>query len=344
MSTLDESISSASPLNADLKVGVESISRNEVVTFTKYVRLVLPLDGFIFWVRADKLSASALLNASALNAFALNQPLVITTPAPFLQARGSLHYATETRQDESEIFTVNRVVFTAEDEVQDLNQVGPNVIFIATIDDIKFAFSSRGMFYQAAKLFHYGGAAVYSDMESQLIDAVHGFDSKNVVVSNSLPFWLSLTGLKPGWPFHFTMPSVTFYPSFLVPKNLSPPFASVHVPPDGTRAIAAAPSFGPTMTHTQLAVDHVRVTLYGLRNDHALDYVDFVTQYALDSGLVGIMNQPIIRDEKRTQVELMALAMKKTVDFDVNYYQTRINSLARQLILSAIPTFEFSHG
>jgi hypothetical protein len=48
---------------------------------------------------------------------------------------------------------------------------------------------------------------------------------------------------------------------------------------------------------------------------------------------------PVIRDEKRTQTELGVIAMKKTFDIEVNYYQTRINNLARQFIQSAIPTF-----
>ena len=31
--------------------------------------------------------------------------------------------------------------------------------------------------------------------------------------------------------------------------------------------------------------------------------------------------------------------MKKIIEFDVNYYQSRANTIARQLILAAIPAF-----
>ena len=43
------------PIGADLQTGVEAISIQQTVTFTKYVRLVLPLDGYVFWVAAPLL-------------------------------------------------------------------------------------------------------------------------------------------------------------------------------------------------------------------------------------------------------------------------------------------------
>ena len=48
---------------------------------------------------------------------------------------------------------------------------------------------------------------------------------------------------------------------------------------------------------------------------------------------------PIVRDGKRQQSELQAIAMLKVLDFEVDYYQTRVNAVARQLIKSATPTF-----
>ena len=64
--------------------------------------------------------------------------------------------------------------------------------------------------------------------------------------------------------------------------------------------------------------------------------MDTVNQYSLDTDSIGIMNMPIVRDEKRPQSELQVIAMKKTIEFDVSYYQTRINDIARQLIESCI--------
>jgi len=55
----------------------------------------------------------------------------------------------------------------------------------------------------------------------------------------------------------------------------------------------------------------VRITLFGVRNDQALDFVACVNQYSLDYDMFGVMNMPTIRDEKRTQAELNVIAMKK---------------------------------
>ena len=51
------------------------------------------------------------------------------------------------------------------------------------------------------------------------------------------------------------------------------------------------------------------------------------------------MNMPVVRDEKRIQSELNAIAQKKSLTFEVSYYQNRMNDIARQLILSAVPSF-----
>lgn len=308
------------------------------------MRLVLPLDGYVFWVRADLVSKSALANAlgTPLNNATPNQVQYITGFAPTVDIQGSLHYATETRQEEAENYQVNRVVFTAEDPIDDLNVVNPNLLYIGAFDGLKFAISARGSYYEQSDTHHYSGFAVYPDMESQLINSVLGFDTQNAVVSNSLPIWLSMNsyGTVPYEPFG--SPPFTLYPSFLVPQNISPPWASVHVYPEDTEAIAQSPNFGPTMSHYQLVKDRVKVTIWGSRNYSALDFVDFVSQYSLSQyHLFGIMNLPVVRDEKRTQSELNTIAMKKSVEFVINYNQSRTNDLSRQLILSAIPTFIF---
>lgn len=338
MPSIGEALGDQSQLANALKAGVETLSQNQTITFTKYVKCVLPIDGFVFWVRADLLSPSALLNASALNASVLNAGSVIVTPAPTLVVKGSLHYATDTRQEETETYGRNRVIFTAESEVQDLNQIGPAVLYIATFDGIRFAFSARQLFYRQAGLYHYVGDAVYSDMDSQIIDDPRDLDTKNAVVSNSLPLWLALNGYAPDYPA-YPIPPVRLYPSFLLPTNLPPPYGAVHIVPDGTQAIQGAPTFSRTLSHAQLVVDKVRITFYGLRNSAVLDFIDAVSQYSLDTDYFGIMNMPVPRDEKRPQSELNAISMKKTVEFDINYYQRRANTIARQLILEAIPSF-----
>jgi hypothetical protein len=338
MTTVAEALGAKTPLGSDLAAGLEQLDLNQTVTFTKYIRLILPVDGSAFWIRADLVSNSAEFNAARFNAARLDQAPKITVPAPYITAQGSLHYATDIRQLEEETIPVKRVVFTSEHEVNDLNAVGPMQIYIATVGTVRFAFSSRGLFYRQADLYHYVGEAIYSDMESQIIDDVRSFNSRDVVVSNSLPAWLSLNGYVPIYPT-FGNPSIPLFPSFLVPQNLPPPYAAVHVMPDRTQAIAATQLVSSTSSLSQLTEDTVRITLFGVRNDQALDFVACVNQYSLDYDMFGVMNMPTIRDEKRTQAELNVIAMKKTVEFRISYYQRRMQNLARQLITSAVPSF-----
>jgi hypothetical protein len=328
MSSVNEAAGAKTELGSDLEEGLLALSRNQNITFRLYARVVLPLDGFIFWVRADLLSDDSFLTAAQLSS--------IEMVPKTIDAFGSLHYATETLQEEAETFGRNRVIFTSVREVQDLNKIAPGTLYIGEFEGIRFAFSSRGSFYRQAALYHYVGFAVYPDMETQIIDSLVDFDSKDLIVSNSLPAWLALNSYKPF--YGFGNPGVVLYPSFLSPENIDPPFATVHVVPEGTRALASAPHIGQTTSsHSQLSSDTVRITLWGLRNAQALDFIDCVNQYSTDMGVIGIMNLPIVRDEKRTQSELGTLAMKKIIDYEISYHQNRVNTVARQVIKSTIP-------
>lgn len=337
MATVEEAALAKTQLAGDLAAGVNTLSLDQAITFTKYVKLVLPLDGFVFWVKADQVSNSALLNASQMNAFAYNEPMQVVDEAATIDVKGSLHYSSVKQQNEDETIAVNQVVFTALGPVQEFNAIGPALIFIGEFQGIRFAFSQRRPFYQQADLHHYVGNAIYPEMETQIIDLPWQFNRTQPVVSNSLPLWLALNYYDPG-PAGFKMP-MTLYPSFAVPDNLPPPYGSVHITPESTTALASAPQLGPTLSHDQLARDLVRVTIYGLRNFNALDFQDAVNQYSLDTDAIGMMNMPIIRDEKRTQAELAILAMKKSIEFEISYYQSTARDVARQLITDAVPAF-----
>jgi hypothetical protein len=115
-----------------------------------------------------------------------------------------------------------------------------------------------------------------------------------------------------------------------------PPYAVVHIPPEGTRAIQSAPLLTRDRSHYQLAADQCRVTLYGLQSDEAEDFLDCVLQYSVNSDNFGVMNMPIVRDGKRNQTELIAVAMQKFIDFEISYNQARVADVARQLITSVL--------
>lgn len=296
-------------LNPALTDALQVLTNAAVIPFTQYVRRVLPLDGYVFWLRTETVTFS-----------------------------GSLHVSIEENQAEDESISINQVVFSTKEEIQRFNQVNPDVLWVGEWDGIKFAFSRRGAFFDNAGLFHYMGNAVYPAMESQLVEVGSEFPDDTLIVSNSLPAWLTLKTYSPAW-LVAPNPGVTLYPSFAVPDNIVPPYGAVHIAPATTNPIGAFPVIGPRGQHTQLTTDHVRVTLYGLTNARALAFQDLVNQYSLDTDAFGMMGMPIVRDEKRTQTELGILAMKKTIEFDVSYYQSAMPDVARQLIREAIPAF-----
>lgn len=339
MASAEEAFFARTPLGSDLKAGVDTLSLNQEVTFTQYVKVILPFDGYVFWVRADKLSETALLNSSVFNSYVLNLNDTIITPAKTIDAKGSFHIATDLKQEEEEVYAVNRVIFTSEVEVNNLNRIAPNDLYIATYGGVRFAFSARGSFYKQADLYHYTGSAIYADMDSQIIDDPLTLDTRNIIVSNSLPIWLSLNGYAPTLPsYGFGNPYLMLYPSFLSPNNMVPPFGAVHIYPESTLAIAAAPFLGRDSTHSQLAKERVKITIWGLRNYNAQDFLDCIYQYSRDYDYIGLMNIPIIRDEKRTQSELSTIAMKKSIEFEISYKQSAVRNIARQMIEKSIPS------
>jgi hypothetical protein len=314
-------------LNAGLEAGLETLSYNQVLTFTKYEQVVLPLDGFVFWVASSLLSSSATFGASAFDTSSYDQEATIAAPPFTVQVKGSFHYSTEFLQTAEENYGWNRAIFTAQSPIDEFNVISDTVLYLTEVDGIKFAFSSRDAYYRQADLHHYRGEAIYPTMLSQIIDDPRQLDTKTLVVSNSLPIWLSFSGAVP------------IYPSFAMPSNVRPPYIAAHIEPSKTQAIQMAPSFDQLSNHYQLVEDTVRLTMFGLRNNQALDLQDRIFQASLDGDLFGIMNMPIIQEEKRPQNEINALANCKVLELRVNYYQTRVQNLARQLIAKAVPSY-----
>jgi hypothetical protein len=307
---VDEALAARTPIGSTLAAGVEQISIQQQVTFTLYERVVLPLDGYVF--------------------------LVESSPPQTLVATGSLHYASDSHQDDTESFTVNSVLFTSEVEINDLNDVNPNELYIGEFDGIQFAFNTRGMFYKQTQMFHYRGSAIYPDMGPQVVTSPADLNPDDVIVSNSLPIWLSLNGYTPINTGVGVANPVMMFPSFLVPQNIQPPWASVDIQTDGANgALQADATVDSVGSQFQLVTERVKITLYGLRNDEALTFIQCVKQYSLSFETMGIMNMPAVRDEKRTQSELSTIAQKKTVEFEINYYQSTVRAIARQLIHKA---------
>ena len=315
MGLIDEASQAPGPLQAALDAGVRSLSRNQTITFKQYSKTVLSEDGYVFWV------------ATGITA----------------DFDGSLHYITDRQQNEDETLAMNQFIFTALEEVTAFNTVNPTTMWIGTwtVDNtaIQIAFSDRGSFYEQANLWHYSGYAVYPALASQLVNSAADLPIEPIV-SNSLPIWLAQNATFP------------VYPSFLVPDNVVPPYIVAHIEPGKTEALGSFPIYewpgtvisnsGTSPLHnlpsSQLMRDDVRLTMYGLNNQQAIQYMVNLMEYSLATDNFGFCSNPVLHDDKRTQVEIAALAMKKTLTFLASYYQGTADAVARRLILSASVT------
>ncbi|HHH0668439.1 TPA: hypothetical protein ACPZOM_001549 [Yersinia enterocolitica] len=294
-------------LNAALTQGLDDISLSEVVTFTKYIRKVLPLDGFVFWVKASILT---------------DEP----DPEPdTVDVKGYLHLTTETIQDDEQLYDRNVVTFTAQSDIDPFNDIGSDVLYIGEFYGIQFSFSRRTGLNEPANLYHYTGEAVYPHMRSQIINSAEDIDLTDVVVSSSLPIWLGLNQYMP------------MYPAMLSIQNLSPPFATVRC--SNAAPIAGAFYLDEKSNQYQLVSEDVTISVTGLRNAAIEDFLRYMQQYTIsDDAEMGIMNIPVVQDERVTQNELNVIAMRKTIKFKINYYQQRMRNVARKLVISVIPS------
>lgn len=311
MSIIDEATGTTN-LHTALDVGVQNLARNQSVTFRQYTRKVLALDGYVFWVPTNN----------------------DTT------AYGVVHIGVERHQDEDQTIGVNSVIFTSTTEVTEFNTIEPGEMWIASFDapggqSLEIAFSRRGPYQASADLYHYAGFAVFPPLKTQVITATNKLPT-DPIVNNSLPIWLALDQYAP------------VFPSFLIPDNIVPPYISAHIEPGHTSAIqgfmdyewsTATPDPGKPgfyeLTSQQLMHDHVRLTLYGFNNQQSLQYLSYLLTHSLLSDDFGFMSSPALNDDKRTQPEIAAIAMKKTLEFDVSYYQSTVAATASRLITSA---------
>ncbi|EFO3260876.1 hypothetical protein DPV14_02205 [Escherichia coli] len=301
----------SSQLSSVLKSAVETISSDQEITFRLYVRQVLPLDGFVYWVNAEIISCDELCR------------LNIESPTR-LKIKGSLHRQVIAIQDESVSKDVNNIIFTPVQQVDDFNVENPDAIYLGEYGGVQFAFSRMESRYQQSGIFHYRGMAILPTMRSQIIDCEEDISDEQII-SNSIPIWLQMKD------------AATVYPSYLVPQNLRPPYIAVDVRNSIPLQVAPVVFGGERF---QLVQDSVRLTLYGFSNKMALDLVDSVVNRALEEEKFGVTNIPVVQDAKSGQVEINALAKKKIVDFDVNYYQSTAQEMSRQLIEKVICKYE----
>ncbi len=319
MTTANEGVIAPGNLSSALDAGIESIGKQETVTFTQYTKSIVPADGYVFWVATG------------------------TT----IKAKGSLHYSSGRNQDTDQTISKNSVLFTSETEVTELNTVDPLTLWVGAWptsgSTLKIAFSRRGAYYRQADIWHYMGDAVYPAMDYQLVASASDLPVGQIV-SNSLPIWIGATPTALG--LSFTAP---VYPSFLVPDNVSPPYIVANIEPGMTEALqgfmayewpgTTLPNTGASPLHnlasSQLMRDQVTLTMYGFTNSQVIQYLAALINYSIDTDDFGFSDSPTIQDAKRTQPEISAIAMKKVIPISATYYQGTADAVARRLILSA---------
>lgn len=320
---------------AQLIAAIDQISGGALYTFELYQRVVLPVDGFVFWVKASEVNP-AWLGAYSRGYLAGVAPggnraraAPPLTPAQELafsfQVQASVHVSQDLHQDDSESYVAQTILFTTKTQVRELEAIAPDQLYIVTLPNgARVAFSSQRNRYELAGLWHYHGRAVYSTLATQLIDDARQFQPTLQIVSNSLPFWIALS-----------TPEVPIFPADLSPLNFSPPYVTADI--QATDPIQQSPFYDSNTGQTQLVADRIRFTAYGLNNDAVLDFQMSLLDTSL-AGDYGIMNMPVPVDVKKPQPEFLFIAQAKTLDLQVNYYQNRARDLARKLIESAFIT------
>lgn len=340
MSTASESSVVGTATAQALAGGLNTLSYDQTIPFALYKRVVLPLDGYVFWVRQSSLTGvGAAYNVPEYNAtpYGAAAPGEALAPDP-ITAQGSLHRTTNATQMEADSNTTALMVFTSLSPVSFLDAIAPDVIYVATDPAGRlYAFSSRRSYYQQSGLHHYLGEAVRSTMLTQVLSDPTQLRASQAVVSNSMPIWLALGTNQAGVPL---------FPSRAVPLNQPPPYVAVHIPDESPDPLQMVPFIDQESNHYQLVKDRVRFTAFGLRNDQALAFQDYILQQPTnDLCPWGLMNSPVMRDQRsRFQPEYQTIEQCKVMDLEISYYQQSVREIARQLIESAAITITLSGG
>ena len=318
MGQIDEVSRADTQMAGALRDAIAQSGLAQEITFQAYTRVVLPLDGYVFW-----------------------------SPTVTVTASGVLHFAQRVEQNETETYGRAQVGFATAQRLEAFDELGDATLLVASIAGMRFAFSEQGGFQDEARLWHYAGESIVPALEAQLLDDPGSIDPNAAVVSNSLPLWLALNGWSTPFSDWLSNASkaqgglgVTLYPSSLVEPNLPPPYAVVHIGPEDTRSLQAVPYLDRNRSSWQLAADRVRVTLVGLQSDAAIDFENLVLQYIEYTDNFGLMSGPVVKDAKRGQRELQAIAMQKTIEWEISYQQSRVAQVARTLIGQALATYQ----
>jgi len=326
MATVSETIGAPQELASGLQLGTTTLSQNQTLSFVLYKRLVLPVDGFVFWVKASSLQkrTPALYDYTPYDTGTFNSTSGAQLASESFSILGSLHYFQEIHQEEDTTYTRQLGLFTSTKEVNDFARLAPDELYITTLPNgTRIAFNGQIGRYDQAGLWHYNGRALYSTEATQVLESATQLNTQLQIVSNSLPIWLAMS-----------TSSLPVYPSYLSGLNIYPPYITADI--TGTTAMGQSPVYGSSSSQSQLVTEQIKFTLYGLNNNVVLDFQTMLLNNSLpEDAAYGVMNMPVPIDDKKVQSEFQIIAQKKTMILQVNYYQSRARNIARQLIEQA---------
>jgi hypothetical protein len=302
-------------LASALADGLGALDLAQTVEFQLYTRVVLPIDGYVFW-----------------------------QPFDTQRVAGALHITQEVDQSEDETYGAATITFTTTEPVVQFVNQPIDQLWVGSFAGVRFAFPQQQGFFSQASLWHYFGTAISPILARQLLDQDGVVDPTRAIVSNSLPAWLALNSyvspfLAPGTQ----NAKFLLYPAKLVPPNLPPPYGTVNIGVSDTEALQSFPIIDPyTGSSYQLLADRVRIRLFGLQANEGVDFFNRVLIFGGPNGpdSIGIMDMAWVADDNsRDSAALQAVAMVKTIELRVSYYQTRILAVAEKLITAASATY-----
>lgn len=292
-----------------------AIGLDQQIDFRVYNRIVLPIDGYVFWQykRTEKLA-------------------------------GLLEISQEIEQSDDQTYGAASVSFATSGEVVGFTRQPIDELWVGVFRGTRFAFPQQRGFFAADALWHYLGRAISPIMAKTLLDEDGTIDPTRAIVSNSLPLWLAMNAYTPIFrPPPAGKPKVLIYPAKFVPPNLPAPYITVRISEGDTESLQYTPIIDPRSDSSyQLMSDRVRVKLVGLQADEGIDFYRRALLYMSPDGPeeMGLMEVSGIRDSiERQAAELQTVSQEKVIDFRVSYVQQRVREVAWQFITSVTATF-----
>lgn len=359
MPSVIEGLGQASQFAGAMDAGLRIIDRNQHVCFTRYQRYVLPADGYVFWVStgvtlsvAGSLHYSVDVRQNEDETIALNR-ITFTTEEPI-----------------QEFNTIAPNVLWIARLEQPYRGLTPSPILFAFSSRSAYYKQAETHHYVGIAV---QPPLLSQLVNNQAQIPTAPIVSNSLPIWIGMPGWIGTfapsgnsLSVIPVYP-SFAVPTNVGPPyiaAHIPPESTTP----LQAYPSWDQGVVANPSgsgfgrfafgqggFG-TLNYiygaaeqdsgasplydqpaSQLVQETVRLTFYGLNNQTAIQYVSQILTYCIytDGATFGITNMPALRDEKRVQTEIVALAMKKSCEVQVSYYQGAADAVARRLILAA---------